>query len=63
VVVDAPRGYAFEFGGKLARRQRPVTEEGLDDPQAHRVQEEIRTRHAVKRSPTLMKMLMFMKME
>ena len=45
VTVQAPGGHVVEFGGELARGQRPVTEERLDYAKPHRVQQQIRACH------------------
>ena len=46
VAVQAGRGDVGQLGGQGAGGERPVTEEGLHDPQPDRVQQEVSGRHA-----------------
>jgi len=41
VPVEAARGHIVELGGELARGQRPVAQERLDDAEPHRVQQQV----------------------
>ncbi len=42
MAIDAPGRNVVELGHELTRGQRTITEKRLDDPQAHRVEQEIR---------------------
>jgi hypothetical protein len=45
MAIQARGRHVRELGSKLRGGQRPVTEEGLEDPQAHGMQEQFSARH------------------